>query len=87
MKKLTGLQELGLGDTSVSDAGIAQIEGLSHLAVLGLEQTKVTDTGVHELQKTLPKMRYAVGSSIPPSPKTTDFGTPPQSNQFPLKSP
>src|SRR5262245_4396163 len=43
LKKLTSLQELGLGGTGVSDAGIVHLEGLSHLTALGLEKTKVTD--------------------------------------------
>ena len=57
LAKMPVLQELGLGDTDVSDSGIVYLTGLSHLTVAGLEKTKVTKAGFGWLQDALPKAK------------------------------
>ena len=49
LKPLTGLQELYLGNTATTDAGLKNAAGLKELRVLGLVGTSVTDAGMKEL--------------------------------------
>jgi hypothetical protein len=49
--RLTGLERLNLGDSTVSDAGIAHLNGLSDLCLLFLQRTKVTDAGLSHLRR------------------------------------
>ena len=51
---LTNLEELGLFDTQITDAGVEHLAGLTNLTSLNLRQTKITDAGFAELQKALP---------------------------------
>jgi hypothetical protein len=51
MGQLTGLL---LGDTQVSDKGLAHLRGLKNLEMLGLKNTHVTNAGLvylHEMKK------------------------------------
>ena len=57
MEGLTSLQNLNLGGTNVTDAGLAHLKGLTDLQNLHLGNTKVTDAGVKELQQALPKAK------------------------------
>ncbi|HEV3344341.1 MAG TPA: hypothetical protein VG125_28455 [Pirellulales bacterium] len=43
-----------LGDTRVTDAGLAQLHGLTELLFLHLRGTKVTDDGAAQLKLSLP---------------------------------
>jgi internalin A len=52
---LTGLTELNLWETQVSDAGLAHLKGLANLTNLGLSGTQITDSGLTHL-KGLPKL-------------------------------
>ena len=54
LKGLTGLRELWLSGTQITDAGLAHLKGLTGLRELGLSYTKVTDAGVNSLRKALP---------------------------------
>ena len=51
---MTQLGVLHLGDTQVSDAGLAGLGGLTELRVLSLCNTQITDAGIAEVQKALP---------------------------------
>jgi hypothetical protein len=43
--------------TQVSDAGIAQLAGLTHLKYLYLNHTHVTDAGIASLKASLPALK------------------------------
>ncbi len=49
LKSLPGVQQLYLGHTATSDAGLKHVAGLTRLTFLGLIGTKVTDGGMKEL--------------------------------------
>jgi len=51
-----GLRWLWLDDTQVTDAGLANLEGLAGLEFLWLYDTQVTDAGVADLKKALPNV-------------------------------
>ena len=50
-----GLKELLLGDTQITDTGLAEVAKLKKLRALELDRTQITKVGVAELQKALPK--------------------------------
>jgi hypothetical protein len=54
---LPQLRTLALENAAITDAGLAQLKGLTYLEVLDLKGTKVTDAGVQELQKALPRVK------------------------------
>jgi hypothetical protein len=45
-----------LNGTKVTDAGLAQLTGLTRLSSLWLNNTQVTDAGVNELKDALPSL-------------------------------
>ena len=45
------MQELGLGDTKITDAGLKHVKELKSLHTLDLRLTKVTDAGLKELKE------------------------------------
>jgi hypothetical protein len=47
---------LRLNGTKVTDAGLEDLKGLSHLELLTLEGTQVTGAGVRDLKKALPRL-------------------------------
>ena len=53
VKRLRGLQFLGLYATDVTDAGLKTLSRLKNLQFLGLYGTKVTDAGVATLKRSL----------------------------------
>ena len=59
------LRELGLGFTTISDAGLASLKGLSKLEKLDLWKTKITDAGLAHLKalKALRKLEL-VGTEV-----------------------
>lgn len=62
------LQELQLTDEGITDAGLVNLEGLTHLRRLTLIGTKVTDAGERKLRQALPKLevlRLPPGSPAP----------------------
>jgi len=71
LKGLTGLRELDLGYTKITDAGLAHLKGLTGLRELNLRHTKITDAGLAHL-KGLTGLRklYLVGTQF------TDAGLP-----------
>ena len=50
---MTNLTNLRLDNTHVTDAGIAQLKGLTRLEKLSLRGTRVTDVGVADLKRSL----------------------------------
>ena len=50
VKNLTQLQQLELGFTKVTDAGLGHLKGLTQLRLLGLACTYVTDAGLEHLK-------------------------------------
>ena len=50
------LEELYLGGTEVTDAGMKALYGLTKLREIGLHNTSVTTKGIEELRKALPKV-------------------------------
>ena len=50
LKGLATLEQLGLGRTSVTDAGLIQLRGLTKLQSLSLEDTPITDAGLSQLE-------------------------------------
>jgi len=46
-----------LNSTSVSDAGLVHLQGLTQLKVLGLSNTQVTEAGISELKRALPELQ------------------------------
>jgi hypothetical protein len=42
-------------ETTVNDAGLEHLKGLTNLRTLNLTETKVTDHGVNKLRQALPK--------------------------------
>ncbi len=50
------LRTLWLDATQLTDAGLAQLKGLSTLKNLSLTKTKVTSSGVEALRKALPQV-------------------------------
>jgi len=60
LKGLTGLQELGLGSTKMTDAGLVHLKGLTGLQWLCLFDTQVTDAGCEKLRKTLPGLEIVL---------------------------
>ena len=57
LAKLPKLRELWLGDTEVSDAGLAHLRSLKTLTVLEVSQTKVTAEGLRRLKQLLPRLK------------------------------
>ena len=51
------MQELGLGLTQVTDAGLIHLKGLTKLKWLHLDDTQVTGAGVADLEKALPNCK------------------------------
>jgi hypothetical protein len=66
---------LNLYHTSVSDAGLAQLQGLKKLKNVYLWQSKVTDEGAETLKKALPTLSVDMGWKEPakaePAKETT----------------
>ena len=50
---VTELEELRLGGTQVSDAGLERLKGMTKLNWLELGRTQVTEAGINELQQAL----------------------------------
>jgi hypothetical protein len=48
--RLNQLQELWLGNASVTDAGLVHLKGMTNLSYLGLDGTQVTDAGLVHLK-------------------------------------
>jgi hypothetical protein len=51
---LASLDELSLGGTDISDAGLKQLQRCRKLTSVYLEMTQVTESGVAALRKALP---------------------------------
>ncbi|TKJ36552.1 hypothetical protein CEE36_11530, partial [candidate division TA06 bacterium B3_TA06] len=51
---LSGLEQLGVAGTEVSDSDLALLASLTNLKYLDIRSTKITDAGVERLQKALP---------------------------------
>ncbi len=49
--------KLWIGNTRVTDAGLAHLKGLRNLLDLSVGNTQVTDAGVAELKQTLPDLQ------------------------------
>ena len=49
LERLTGLKELNLSNTTVSDAGLAKLAGLSQLQILRIAGTLVEGRGLGQL--------------------------------------
>ena len=49
-KTLTGLQELSLGRTRITDAGLIHLKGLANLIELTLDRTAVSDVGLLQIE-------------------------------------
>ncbi len=49
--KLTELQEIDLGSSTVTDDGLAQLKDLQHLKTMGLSGTQITVKGLPHLEK------------------------------------
>jgi len=56
---LTNLVVLVLAKTTVTDAGLQQLQRLTQLGELDLGATAVTDAGVAEFQKALPNVEIS----------------------------
>jgi hypothetical protein len=54
---LTGLKELWLGQTALTDAGLEHLRGLKNLETLEVANTAVTTTGLTRLKAALPSLR------------------------------
>lgn len=54
---MTTLEELDLGDTAITDATLAQLEGMKRLKILLVSGTKVTPQGVERFRKARPDCR------------------------------
>lgn len=52
----SSLEELGLNDTDVTDAGLVHLRSLHELTALGLARTRITNQGLPEVQR-LPKLQ------------------------------
>ena len=50
LKGLTKLEELSLGYTKITDAGLVHLKGLTNLEWLFLEDTQITDAGLVHLK-------------------------------------
>ncbi len=59
VRKWSRLQQLFLGHTRITDAGLKNVEGLRELDVLDLEGAPITDTGLAHLRD-LPRLRFLV---------------------------
>ncbi|MCC7424028.1 MAG: protein kinase [Planctomycetaceae bacterium] len=55
--RLTDLEYLHLGGTSIGEVGLSKLEGLASLRMLFLQNTKVTERGLRRLSM-LPELRY-----------------------------
>jgi hypothetical protein len=53
------LEELGLHNTRIPDAGVVHVEGLTELNQLGICGTQVTNEGVKTFQQALPTCRFS----------------------------
>ncbi len=56
-KRGWGVKTLMLNETSITDAGLAHLSGLTNLRGLDLRGTRVTEEGVAQLQRALPNCR------------------------------
>jgi hypothetical protein len=56
---LKQIEQLELWESSINDARLADLKGLTRLRSLGLRKTRVTDTAVRELQRALPKLKIS----------------------------
>ena len=56
LKKLSGIQTLGLGGTKVSDAGLAHLNGLKRLGRLVVGRG-VTDAGITAIRQAIPTIK------------------------------
>jgi Leucine-rich repeat (LRR) protein len=56
LKGLTGLRELDLVETQITDAGLAHFKNLTSLTLLWLAKTQVTHSGVQQLKQNLPNL-------------------------------
>jgi hypothetical protein len=74
------LEPVNLGDWSVSDAGLANLSGLTDLTVLNLQRTQVTNAGLAHLSG-LTKLQSLDLSGI----QVTDLGLPHQKRLTKLK--
>jgi len=54
---MTGLRQLYLDRTRITNAGLTHLGRLSQLDSLNLAETKITDDGVKELELVLPKAK------------------------------
>ena len=63
---LTNLQDLNLEDTSITDAGLAQLKALTKLTRLNISGTEVTDAGLAHLKavKSLKEIKLPINEKI-----------------------
>ena len=57
---------MNLGESNVTDAGLAYLQGLKGLQELELGDTNVTDEGVKKLQQALPNCQIHHGRLMKP---------------------
>lgn len=69
---LTGLQELHLDRTRITDEGLHLLCKLSNLRVLSLYATKITDRGVRSLKPLFPQLEYLNVSNTNVSKQETE---------------
>ncbi len=54
VKPLKSLRKLALRNCRLTDAGLAELKGMSHLEHIDLWYTQVTENGIKELKQALP---------------------------------
>jgi Leucine-rich repeat (LRR) protein len=60
LARMSQLRELNLRGSRVTDAGLAQLQGLKNLKTLGLQNTKATKAGAEQLKTSLPNCRIVI---------------------------